>query len=457
MSLTRVVLCSLRTGQIKGRMRRGAVILGVVGLAAGGAVLTAGSALAGVGSQPGNLTLSPSSGALSLTPTWSTSTGCPAGFQASAEMSDYTTGGTLISRISPAVSSGLTAGFSGTLDGSMQLLLNQAGIASTGGTVEFVIGCYNQAGATGTASFTQSTFVTVPAGGGTFTTSATGPVVVATTTTLTAAPSPAATGGTVTLTANVSAADSTTPAGTVQFEVGGTSIGSPVAVNSGGVATAATQATTFASAGTEALSAVFTPASAVTYSGSTGTFSLLVQTAGSLPATGSPVPITLTITPSGALSVSVVNTAVPLTLNAAGTQATGTLGNVTVSDSRNSFPGWSVSGQEANFAGSGTAAGASIPGDDLGWAPAFVAPSPVGGAVLGKMVNPAAPGLGSTPGTLGFAAAGCGFGTNVMNAALTLNIPNGQVAGSYAGSMTVTYIETQPSGVAGCVPIGVGF
>jgi hypothetical protein len=40
-------------------------------------VLTAGSALAGVGSQPGNLTLSPSSGALSLTPTWSTSKGCP--------------------------------------------------------------------------------------------------------------------------------------------------------------------------------------------------------------------------------------------------------------------------------------------------------------------------------------------------------------------------------------------
>jgi hypothetical protein len=32
----------------------------------------------------------------------------------------------------------------------------------------------------------------------------------------------------------------------------------------------------------------------------------------------------------------------------------------------------------------------------------------------------------------------------VANAALLLNIPNGQVAGSYAGSMTVTYLSTGP-------------
>ncbi len=426
-----------------GRLRRGAVILGVAGLAAGAAVVTAGSALAGVGSQPGNLALNPASGALSLTPTWSTTDGCPAGFQASAEMSDFTTSGTQISRISPAVSSGLTAGFSGTLDGSMQLLLNQAGISS-GGTVEFAIGCYNQAGATGTAEFTQSTFVTVPTGGGTFSTSSTGPVITATTTTLTASPSPAGTGATVTLTANVSAADSTTPAGTVQFEVGGTNIGTPVAVNSGGVATAAVATTTFSAAGTEALSAVFTPTSN-TYAGSTGTFNLLVQTAGSLPATGSPVPITVTITPTGTLSVSVVNTAVPLSLNSAGTAATGTLGNVTVNDSRNTFPGWSVSGQEANFVGSGTASGFSIPGDQLGWVPAFVGAA-VDGAVLGPTVAPGTSpgGLGDTGGVLVSATPGNGFGTNVANAALTLNIPSGQVAGSYAGSMTVTYLSVGP-------------
>jgi hypothetical protein len=235
-----------------GRLRRGAVLLGVVGLTAGAAVATAGSALAGVGSQPGNLSLNPASGATTLQPTWSTTDGCPAGFQTSAEMADFTTGGTLISRISPVVSAGLTAGFSGTLDFSIGTLVNTAGIGS-GGTVEFAIGCWSGSGGTGTVEYTQSTFVTVPTGGGSYTTSSTGPVITATTTALTATPSPAGTGATVTLTASVTAADSTTPAGTVQFEVGGTDIGAPVAVNTGGVAAPATTTTTFATAGTEAL------------------------------------------------------------------------------------------------------------------------------------------------------------------------------------------------------------
>ena len=58
-----------------GRLRRGAVILGVVGLAAGAAVTTAGSALAANGSEPGNLTLTPSSGAVGTTPIRSLRTG----------------------------------------------------------------------------------------------------------------------------------------------------------------------------------------------------------------------------------------------------------------------------------------------------------------------------------------------------------------------------------------------
>jgi hypothetical protein len=426
-----------------GRLRRGAVLLGVVGLTAGAAVATAGSALAGVGSQPGNLSLNPASGATTLQPTWSTTDGCPAGFQTSAEMADFTTGGTLISRISPVVSAGLTAGFSGTLDFSIGTLVNTAGIGS-GGTVEFAIGCWSGSGGTGTVEYTQSTFVTVPTGGGSYTTSSTGPVITATTTALTATPSPAGTGATVTLTASVTAADSTTPAGTVQFEVGGTDIGAPVAVNTGGVAAPATTTTTFATAGTEALSAVFTP-TATTYAGSTGTFNLLVQTAGSLPATGSPVPITVTITPSGSLSVTVVNSPVALALNSAGTAATGTLGNVTVADSRNSYPGWSVSGQEANFAGSGTAAGFSITGDQLGWVPGAVGTEGTG-VTLGPTVAPGTSpgGLGDTGGVLISATPGNGFGTSVANAALTLNIPAGQVAGSYAGSLTVTYLSVGP-------------
>ncbi len=430
------------------RLRRGAVVLAAVGLAASAGLLTAGSALAGVGAQPGDLVLSASSGALNTTPTWSTTTACPAGNQTSANITEFLNG-TLVSLISPVVNSGLTSPFSGTLDGNVGALLNTAGInASNPGTVEWAIGCWNGPGGTGTGAtpevFEQSIFVSVAAGATTYTTSAAGPVMLGTTTTLTASPSPAGTGATVTLNASVAGSDSSSPAGTVQFEVGGTDIGSPVAVNAGGVATPATTTTTFATAGTEALSAVFTPTD-TTIAGSSGTFNLLVQTAGSLPATGSPVPISVTITPSGSLAVSVVNSAVPLSLNSAGTAATGTLGNVTVTDSRNTFPGWSVSGQEANFTGSGTASGFSIPGDQLGWAPA-AAGSLVDNAVIGPTVAPGTSpgGLGDTGGVLISATPGNGFGVNVANAALTLDIPSGQAAGSYAGSMTVTYLSVGP-------------
>ena len=189
---------------------------------------------------------------------------------------------------------------------------------------------------------------------------------------------------------------------------------------------------------------MFTP-KANNFSGSTGTDSLSVQQAGSLTATGSPVPISVTITPTGTLSVTVVNTAVPLALNGAGTQATGTLGNVTVAHSRNTFPGWSVSGQEANFVGSGTASGFSIQGDQLGWAPAPVG-TLVGAALIGPAISAGTSpgGLGDTGGVLISATPGNGFGTNVAKAALTLDIPSGQAAGSYAGSMTVTYLSVGP-------------
>lgn len=90
-----------------------------------------------------------------------------------------------------------------------------------------------------------------------------------TTTTLTVTPVMAEVGQTVTLTATEVAADKTNPAGSVQFEVGGTKIGTPVAVNGSGVATTTT---TLPSAGSVALSAVFTPTS-TSYTPSTVTYS----------------------------------------------------------------------------------------------------------------------------------------------------------------------------------------
>jgi alpha-tubulin suppressor-like RCC1 family protein len=259
------------------------------------------------------------------------------------------------------------------------------------------------------------------------------PAPVSTTTTLTASPNPAAPGATVTLTAAVTAADGTSPAGSVQFEVGGTDTGSPVTVANG----AASTTTTFSTAGTEVLSAMFTPASAK-YGLSAGVLSLTVTSGGS---SSGGVPITVTVPTSGIFTVSIASGTVPLT--ASGPDATGTLENVTVSDTRNDDPGWSASGQESDFAGSGSAMGDSIPGNQLGWTPATVG-SLQGGATLGPTVAPAAPGLGSSAAVLASAAAGDGAGTDVLTADVSLLIPGGQQPGPYTGGLTITYVESAP-------------
>jgi alpha-tubulin suppressor-like RCC1 family protein len=258
---------------------------------------------------------------------------------------------------------------------------------------------------------------------------------VATTTTLTASPDPVAVGATVTLTAAVADADGTSPAGSVQFQVGGTGIGSPVAVSGG----SASITSTFSAAGTEALSATFTPAS-TKYATSTGELALTVTAAGSSGGGGGE-PITVTVPASGTFTVSVAPGTVSLT--GAGSSATGTLEDVTVSDTRTDVPGWSASGQESDFAGAGAGVGSTIPGDQLGWTPAAVG-ALQGGATLGPVVTPAAPGLGSTAAVLALAAAGDGMGTNVLTANVDLLIPDGQQPGMYTGSLTITYVESAP-------------
>jgi hypothetical protein len=95
--------------------------------------------------------------------------------------------------------------------------------------------------------------------------------LTSTTTSLVAAPtSPQVSGTSVTLTATVSPS----APGTVQFEygTGPTLIGSPVTVSGGTASTS----TTALPVGTDALSAVFTPAAFSAYSGSTGTASYVV-------------------------------------------------------------------------------------------------------------------------------------------------------------------------------------
>jgi hypothetical protein len=109
--------------------------------------------------------------------------------------------------------------------------------------------------------------------------------VTPTTTTLTASPSPANTGQTVTLTATEAPAT----AGSVDFKNGAADLGS-VAVNGSGVATTTTS---FAAAGTENLTATFTPTDTADFSGSTGNATLTVNPPATVTAT------TLTVTQDG--------------------------------------------------------------------------------------------------------------------------------------------------------------
>jgi hypothetical protein len=410
-------------------------MLGLTGATAGGLLFTAAAAQAVTGSGPGQLVLNPASGATSLTPTWSTTTACPSGFQTSAVLFALNSDGSVGSSISPTVAAP-TAPFSGTLLGNIGSLISLGTNVTAGGTSQFVVGCFAGAGGTGAESLVQSTFVTLSANGTSYTSSATAPAgPVPTTTTLTASPNPAQVGTTVTLTAVETAADGTHPAGSVQFSTGGTNIGTAVPVDATGTATTTT---TFAAAASAAVSAVFTPTNTTGFSGSTGTATETVTTGSPNSAT---VPINVTVPPSGTFTFTVAPGTVNLTVSGTPATGTGVLNAVTVSDTRNTFPGWSVSGQESNFTGSGTAANGTISGNQLGWTPTGTV---AGGAVLGPVVAPAAPGLGTTAGVLAHAAAGNGFGTSNLSANLLLAIPPTAPAGPYTSTLTLTAVTTGP-------------
>jgi Bacterial Ig-like domain (group 3) len=419
-----------------GRLRRTALALGLAGGLVGGMLLAAGPADAAIGTQPGTVNLVPPTGATSSTPTWATTVGCPSGFQGSAVFEEVHADGTFTT-ISPVVNSSsqaLTGAFTGTLQATIATIQSIGGIAN-GGTQELFVQCASGTGGTGNVQNFMDIFITYSADGTTYSTSNSAPAT-STTTTLTTSSATTDTCTAVTLTATEVAADTTHPAGNVQFEVGGTALGSAVAVNASGVAT---MSTTFTSAGTFSVTAVFTPTSS-SYSASTSAAVTETVTAGTTCNSGSE-PLSVTIPASGTFTLTVPTTAVTLTVS--GSTATGALNTITVSDTRNTFPGWSVSGQSSNFTGSGTAAGATISGNQLGWVPTDATLAT--GAALGPTVSPASPGLGTTAAILALAHAatpGSGFGTSQLGANLTLAIPTGQRAGPYAATMTITAVTS---------------
>jgi len=418
-----------------GRSVRAAVVLGVAGATVGGMLLGAGAAQAAtVGKNPGAVQLSATSGATSAKPTWSTTIACASGFQGSAVFREVHSDGTTTNTISPTVTS-VTAPFSGTLQATIAQIQTAGGIAN-GGTQELVVICFSGPSLTGNSDPEMDIAIHYSADGTTYTTDTNfgSPGPVNTTTTLTASPNPATVGQTVTLTATETAADNSHPAGSVQFESGGSALGSPVAVDANGMATTTTPAS---AAGSVSLSAVFTPTNTTGFNSSTGTATLTVNPQAS---NSGSEPLAVTVPASGSFSLTVATGTVSLTVS--GSSATGALNPITVADTRNTTPGWSLSGQAADFVGSGTAAGGTISGNQLGWAPTDTALGT--GVTLGGTVAPASPGLGTTAAVLAQAHAGSGFGTSSLGANLTLAIPAAATAGDYTSSLTVTAVTSLP-------------
>ena len=157
------------------------------------------------------------------------------------------------------------------------------------------------------------------------------------------------------------------------------------------------------------------------------------------------VPLAVTIPVTGTFTLT-VDTTDTVTLPVTGLTATGATTPVVVSDTRNTYPGWSVSGQDGNWTGSGTAQGASMPGDQLGWTPTSSTMPLTKGVTLFPTVVPAGPGLGSTPAVLASAPAGLGngFGTTTLGANLELLIPALQAAGDYTSGLSITAVSTNP-------------
>jgi hypothetical protein len=418
------------------RQKRSAVLAGMIAAATVGAALFMPSAASAnvtnppAGSQPGNLTLSPASGSSSVTPTFSTSTGCPAGFQANATVAVMADDGTEQQVSGPVIGPNTPNPFSGTLLGSMGDVLAAAGPA--GETYELVVDCHATPGTRG--QLVQSTFVTYSADGNSWTSSATVPSgPAATTTTLTANPLTQVQGGTVTLHAAVSG---TGVAGNVQFFNGIDSLGT-VALSGG----AASLPVTTLAAGDNSITAKFTPTDATKFVASTSNAVTVTIVASNgdtgLETLNVNVPLS-----EGLFVMTVSSTPVQLTdaVNK-GTffESTGTLSDVTVSDGRvQSVPGWSVSGQVSDFVSGAN----TIPGNDLGWTPQIKTPNANHDVTAGTAIAAGTnPGL-KQGGGLAKADVNKGLGTTVLNAALDLQFPVDTKAGAYSATLTLTAVES---------------
>ena len=235
-------------------------------------------------------------------------------------------------------------------------------------------------------------------------------------------------------------------AGSVKFMEGATVLATqPVA---GGVADYSTNAL---AVGDHNITAEFVPSSG-DYAGSTSAVWVHSVTAYQGASTTTPIEVTVE---AGELTISVndlapagVKMGAPV-MNPTATYlvSTGSLDEVTVTDTRAGDLGWVASGVTTDL----TAGSNGINGYNLGWVPSVVSNTAgqtitAGGPVTGATETsagstPSNPALGlETARTIGSATAGHGVGTAVFDAALTLNIPTNVPPATYFGVLTFTAI-----------------
>ncbi len=145
--------------------------------------------------------------------------------------------------------------------------------------------------------------------------------------------------------------------------------------------------------------------------------------------------------PQGALTLTEAGNTVTMpaaTLNANGTLylTSAPLNTVTLTDTRDTNPGWNVNAQVSSFV-SGLN---SFPSTNLGWVPALGSAAPTQTVTMGGTVAPGTnPGLSaSTP--FASAPAGAGLGVATFDATLNLQIPVATPSGTYSATMTITAV-----------------
>jgi hypothetical protein len=262
---------------------------------------------------------------------------------------------------------------------------------------------------------------------------------------------------------------SNTATGTVQFEdtstTPATNLGAAVPVSGGVAQTSFTPSAAIAAPG-EPLKAVYLPTGNFTFS-DTATDAIGLVVTAAAPNSGS-IPLAVVVPATGTFTVT-IDTTDWVVLNVADpsnpVSATANTTPIVVTDTRNTFPGWSVSGQSSQFSGTIPSTPTGFPAfpapaadhgsqhiaaDQLGWAPAGNTPA-VQGVSLGSPVTAGTTtnGLGDAAQVLASVHAGTGNGFtgtagDTLSAALTLAIPAGQEAGPYAGLLNITSVSSLP-------------